>query len=530
MLNGKVVACRQVRLACERYFADLKRDDIVFCADEVERAIAFISTLRHFTGSAAGTRFSLEPWQSFIVANIVGWRWKKNWRRRFTSSYICVARKNGKTSLSAALCLYYLIADGEAGAEVLLCANSKEQAKIAFSMCRNYIRSIDPKEEIVRTYRADIIFDYTNSKMKVLASDDSKLDGYNCSFGLIDEFHASPDGKVRNVIRSSQGQRDNPHLCTITTAGFDKSYPCYKMQKVAEEVLQGIKRDDEMFIMIFTLDDEDDWTDSKCWVKANPNLGVTVSPEYIRGQINQAINNSSDEVPTKTKLLNVWCDVQDVWIPDHYFMENAKKLCADDFAGEQCFVGVDLASTGDLTAVAKLVVRDDVYYFFVDYYIPEAALTEKSDKDVYRQWVRDGWVHVTQGNVTDYTYITEDLLRLCDSVSIVSVGYDKWNAVQWAIDATEKGLNLLEYSQSIGNFNRPTREFERLMLSGKVVIDANPINRFCLANVTLKHDHNGNVKPQKGVERKKIDGVIAMIQALGMYLDTPKYSNEIIFI
>ena len=506
--------------------SDLKRDDMHFDAQKVERAVSFISKLRHFTGSASGKAFILEPWQTFIVANILGFYWNDG-RRRFTSSYICVARKNGKTSLSAALSIYFLVADGEPGAEVLLCANSKEQARIAFSMCRNYIRTIDPKEALLKSYRADVTFDATNSKLKVLAADDSKLDGYNCSFGLIDEFHASPDGRVRQVIRSSMGQRTNPHLCTITTAGFDKTYPCYRMQEVAIDVLNGVKVDDDMFIAIFTLDDEDNWEDPKVWIKANPNLGITVSEEYIRGQVNQAINNPSDEVPTKTKLLNVWCDVNDVWIPDHYFTSTTRQISMSEFAGEQCYIGVDLASTGDLTAVAKLVVRDDTYYFKVDYYLPESALREKSDKDMYRQWALEKKLHITPGNVTDYDYITNDIMALCDTVNIISVGYDKWNAVQWAIDATEKGLNLEEYSQSIGNFNKPTREFERLMLSGKVVIDANPINRFCLANVTLKHDHNGNVKPHKGLDRKKIDGVIAMIQALGMYLQTPRYTNEI---
>ena len=156
---------------------------------------------------------------------------------------------------------------------------------------------------MIKSYRADVTFDATNSKLKVLAADDSKLDGYNCSFGLIDEFHASPDGRVRQVIRSSMGQRTNPHLCTITTAGFDKTYPCYRMQEVAIDVLNGVKVDDDMFIAIFTLDDEDNWEDQKVWIKANPSLGITVSEEYIRGQVNQAINNPSDEVPTKTKLL-----------------------------------------------------------------------------------------------------------------------------------------------------------------------------------------------------------------------------------
>ena len=156
------------------------------------------------------------------------------------------------------MCLYYLIADGEDGAEVLLAANSKEQAKIAFDMCSNFVKGLDSKAKYLTPYRADILFRSTNSKLKVLAADDSKLDGFNASFGLLDEYHAAPNSKVRDVIKSSMGMRENPHLCTITTAGFDKTLPCYQLRTVAIEVLNELKTDDEMFIAIYSLDTEDD--------------------------------------------------------------------------------------------------------------------------------------------------------------------------------------------------------------------------------------------------------------------------------
>ena len=525
--GGKIVAGHLMVQACRRFLADLEDDRYDFRADVVERAERFISKMTHFAGKSSGQPFILMPWQSFVVANIVGFYFAGTDNRRFSSSYIEVARKNGKSSLAAALCLYYLIADGEDGAEVLLCANSKDQAKIGFDMCKNYASTIDPKGKFLRAFRADIFLDATKSKLKVLAADDSKLDGFNCSFGLIDEYHAAKNSRVRDVIKSSMGMRQNPHLCTITTAGFDKTLPCYALRSVAVEILEGLKDDEEMFIAIYTLDDNDDWTDEAVWVKANPNLDITVTTKYLRGQVQQARNNPSEEASTITKNLNRWIDTADVWIPEHYIMQASKDVDLSKFAGELCYVGVDLGSTSDLTAVAKLIVKNGIYYFKTDYYVPEMTLAERAEREMYRYWKRHGMLHVTGGNVTDYDYITADLQRVSDTVSVYVVGYDKWNAVQWAIDATEKGLPLQEYSQTIGNFNKPTKELERLILSGRVVIDNNEVTRFCFRNVMLKYDHNGNCKPDKGVAKKKIDGVIAMIMALGVYLEIPHYNNEI---
>lgn len=530
VLNGNIITGEAIKLACKRFQSDLRRDDLEFRESKVDRAIKFIGTLKHFTGKHSGKPFILEGWQQFIVANIVGFYWKGTGTRRFTSSYIEVSRKQGKTALAAALCLYYLIADGEDGAEVLLAANSKEQAKIAFDMCSNFTKGLDPKGRYLIPYRADIKFSLTQSKLKVLAADDSKLDGFNASFGLLDEYHAAPNSKVRDVIKSSMGMRENPHLCTITTAGFDKTLPCYQLRTVAIEVLNKLKTDDEMFIAIYSLDANDDWRDEKNWIKCAPNLDITVTTKYIKGQVQQAINNPSDEVGVKTKTLNLWCDSADVWLPDDYIVKCSQKVNLEDFKDQICYVGVDLGATSDLTAVSYLIVTEDKYYFKVHYYLPESALKDKVDKELYKCWKQQGLLTVTAGNVTDYDYITCDMLKYSEVVNIQSVGYDKYNATQWAIDATSQGLPLEEYSQSLANFNKPTREMERLILCGKAVIDNNEINRFCFRNVVLKSDHNGNVKPNKQVNKKKIDGTIALIQSLGMYLESPHYSNDILTI
>lgn len=530
VVEGKIVCCENIKLACKRFLSDLERNDLEFREDVVDEAISFIGILKHFAGKSSGKPFILEPWQQWVVANIIGFYWKGTNDRRFTSSYIEVSRKNGKTALAAALCMYFLIADGEDGAEVDLAANSKEQAKIAFSFCSNFAKQLDPSAKTLKAYRDSILLDVNDSKLKVFAADDSKLDGFNASFGLVDEYHSAKNSKVRDVIKSSMGMRQNPHLCTITTAGFDKTLPCYKLRTTAIEILNKLKEDDSMFIAIYSLDDEDDWTDENNWVKCTPNLDVTVTTKYIREQVKSAINNPSEEVGVKTKTLNLWCDTASVWLPESYIMRNSSKINLEDFRDCECYVGVDLAATSDLTAVSYLIEKDGTYYFKTDYYLPESALKEKADRELYKFWKQQGLLKITEGNVTDYDYITNDMIAASEILNIQSIGYDKYNATQWAIHATELGLPLEEYPQTLGNFNKPTREMERLILSGKAVIDNNEINRWCFKNVSLKSDHNGNVKPNKAVKGKKIDGAIAMIQALGMYLQTPHYSNEMIII
>lgn len=527
VLNGLIVTGKHIRLAAQRFKNDLNNPKYEFREDEVDECIRFIATLKHFTGSHSGDNFILEPWQTFIVANIIGFYHVGTNKRKYSSSYIEVSRKNGKSALAAALCLYFLIADGEDAAEVLLAANSKEQAKISYKFASVYAKQLDPKNKSLKPYRDSITLNLNNSLLKVLAADSSKLDGYNCSFGLIDEWHSAPDSSVRDVIKSSMGMRDNPHLATITTAGFNKSYPCYKLREVGIEILSGLKVDESLFVAIYSLDEEDKWDDPKVWMKSNPNLGITVKSDYLQEQVNQAKNNPSEEVGVKTKNLNIWCDSSEVWIPQSYIIDATGSIDIEQYKKSTCYIGVDLAATSDLTAVAILIPDKDKLLFKVHYYLPEKALEEKADKELYKLWKRLGFLTVTSGNVTDYDYITNDIMRISNIMYINKIFYDPYNATQWAIDCTELGLPLEPYSQNLANFNRPTRELERLILSNKCTIDNNEITRYCFSNVSLKSDHNSNVKPVKYADKKKIDGVIAMLMVLGGYLTVPKYSNTI---
>lgn len=652
VLEGKVVAGELVKLSCDRFFRFMESDEYEFREDVVERVINFAPDLRHTVGRHAGKPFVLEPWEALAVAGIFGFYRKDDGMRLTRSVYMELARKNGKSAFMAYLSLVALIADGEMGAEVDFAANSKDQAKILFKLCKNFARSLDPRGKYLTVYRDKILFDHTLSEINVFASDDSKLDGYNASFfcihpdslilmkggiykkikdvrvgdkvvsyddrtqtftfanvvwagktktdaclvkygnlictpdhliydpinnsyqeaqfatsimqadgsvcegvkfepineisdvydisldvvhnffadgvlvhNCLDEYHSAPDQSLLDVLVSSQGARANPLGMIITTAGFNKLGPCYEYRTMCVEVLKGLKKDDSLFPLIYSLDEGDDWTDETVWVKANPNLGVTVFKSYLQEQVQKALNSPSNEVGVKTKNLNMWCDAEDVWIPDNYILDASEKLNMADFEGEDCWIGVDLAATSDLTAVAFMFIRDEIPYFFVHYYLPQAALREKRLALQYSEWKRAGALTITPGNVTDYDYITNDIMDVGKKTNIVSVAYDSWNAIGWAAQMEEQGMPLEPFSQALGNFNRSTREMERLLLSRRVKIDNNVITRHCFRNVVLSRDRNGNIKPSKQFNEKKIDGVISMLQALGTYFTSPRYGE-----
>lgn len=523
VVNGEIVVCNYVLQACRRYLSFFEKYD--FRVDKVSKVVNFISRLRHFTGKHNGKPFKLLPYQEWIIYSIFGFYYKGTDKRVTNYVYIELARKQGKTALAAAIALYMLVADGENGSEVEMVANSSKQAKICFDMASNFLQSIDRKGKYFKRYRDKIKFDYTKSFLQVLSSDASGNDGYNSNCFILDEAHEQPDSRLWDVMCSSQGMRENPLAIIITTAGFNMFGFCYGYRKTCVEILSGIKEDDSQFTAIYTLDDDDDWQDDTNWIKANPSMGTTVYKDYLAQQVKKAKNNSSLEVGTRTKNFNQWLSSSEIWINNNILLDNTKDIDLKDFQNQTCYMGVDLASVSDLTALATLIPIEDKIYFKLNYYLPQTALSDNVNAELYKDWKRQGYLTVTDGNVTDYDYILKDILKVNECLYIDKIAYDSYNATQWAINATTEGLPLEPFSQALWHFNKPTKEFERLIKSKKIILDNNPITRWCFSNVTLKFDHNENCKPVKTIDMQKIDGVIAILEALGTYLETPQYNN-----
>ena len=525
VISGKIKACKYVKQACQRFISWF--DKYEFRSEKADAVVNFIYNLKHSVGKHNGQNFELLDFQKWIVYSIFGFYYPNTDKRVVNYVYLELARKNGKSAFIAAICLYMLIADGENGSEVEMVANSAKQAKICFTMSSNYLSSIDKKGKYFKRYRDSIKFDKTKSILQILSSDASGNDGYNSYCFVLDECHEQPDSRLWDVMCSSQGMRENSLGIIITTAGFNLFGFCYGYRKVCSEILSGLKEDDSQFIAIYTLDEDDDWEDKENWIKANPSLGQTVSESYLEQQIKKAKNNPSLEVGIRTKNFNQWVSSSDIWISNDLLLESSKKINLEDYKDLTAYVGVGLAAVSDLTAVSLMIPIDGKFYFWTKYYLPQSALFDNSNSELYKDWKRKGYLTITDGNVTDYDYLLSDILKMNNIVYIDKIAYDAYNATQWAINATAQGLPLEPYSQALWNFNKPTKELERLIKSGKVVIDDNPITRWCFSNVVLKYDHNENVKPTKGESQQKIDGVISMIESLGIYLQSPMYNNEI---
>lgn len=527
VVNNKIVAGKLIKLACFKYLQRFERDDMYFNSERVDKIVNRISQLKFFEGSVANKNVFLEPWQFWIICSIYGWYWKHNNKRVTRTAYIQVARKNSKSTLCA--CLGFIGLLEEQGAEVDFIANDRKQAKILFSMTSNMIKKFDPKQDIFKVLRDEIRFNTTNSHILVHSADAGTKDGFNSSLFICDEFGAAKNNALYSVFKSSQMARQNPLGIVITTAGLDLTSPCYDMRRTCIEVLMGTKQDESDFAAIYELDENDDWTDKRNWLKCNPNLGASVSEEALEIEVQKALNNTSVRNEVMTKNFNKWCSSVDVWIPEENILECTHNEDWREYTNSQCYVSVDLAAVSDLTAVSLMVKNEDKYKFWTWYFLPETELDNNVNSDKYRKWYNEGYLLVTPGNVTDYQYILNKIMEINQYLYIEGIYYDTWNSTQFAINATEQNLNMCPFSQSIGHFNRGTKELERLLKCKQALIEYNPITLWCFRNVELKQDWSQNVKPvKKGDKMSKIDGVITHIQCLGGYLESPHYINEVI--
>lgn len=530
--TGKIVAGKLMKLACQRYLDWFKRKDYVFDTEKADRVCNFCEKLTLTTGKFAGKKLQLMDWQRFIIYNLYGFVRKSDGNRVIRQCYLQLARKSSKTSTAAALALYHLIADREMDGQIIFAANSSAQAELAFSIADSFVRKLDPSSKFFKRYRQSIKFDKTKSLIKVVSADARRLDGLNVSMAVIDEYHAAPNNAVADVLESSVGMRTQPLILYITTAGFDLTGPCYEMRNTCVNILEGKLEDDTLGAFIFEMDENDDVEDPNNWVKCQPSLGITVTNEYIRKELRKAKNTPSLFVNFKTKTLNYWCaSEQGEWIPYDYIKKSMQKVDLKDFTDYYAYCGVDFSEVSDMTAFSLMWVDDDSekWIFKNYYYLPSSALVESPNRDLYKNWSKKGYLNIQDGDVIDYNYIINDLLKINEDNPIKIIAYDAWKSRQAIIRLTEEGFNCQPYSQSMGNMSIPTTQMEHFVRSGKVTIDDNPITAWMFSNVVIKSDYNDNRKPVKAEKKSKykIDGVIAMLESLGTYLSETVYSGEI---
>lgn len=524
--SGKAKACHWVRQAVERYYRDLDNaldKGWIFSRKAAERKLNFISKLHHVKGKwgSAGDYIELEPWQQFICWNIFGWLIAGTKTRRFTEAYIEVARKNGKSTLASAISLAMGYADDEYGAEVYYAATTRDQARICFNDAKKMVERCSLRGRSSITQNA-FSFDQLGTTHKPVSSEAGNLDGLSASCVILDEFHAHPTDELYGVLQTSAGSREQPLMFIITTAGLKTTVPCYVYRKTMTEVLDGVLTADRTFAIIYTLDDPEEVHDPENWCKANPCLGVSLNEAYLRDQYEKMRREPSSIANIMTKHFNVWMNAAAVWIPDAQWAEIQSVVPVEELAGKSCVAALDLASVGDYCSLCLLFNEGGRFQYLWKFYIPDDKYRARAD--ILREnanieaWVREGYITVTDGNVTDYDYILHDLDELMQTYNVTAVAYDPWNAAQVAAKLAERGANLQAFTQTIGNFAYPTKEFARLVGLGAIDHYDNPVARWMLSNVVIKQDVNGNARPDKAKSAEKIDGIVAAIMALGQML------------
>ena len=524
--RGEIPACEWVRKAVKRQIEDQKRfsgksSRFYFDPDEAAKVCKFIELLPHTKGQLAGQKIRLEPWQIWILTTVFGWRRTADGGRRFRRVYIEVPRGNGKSSLSSGVALYCLLADKEPGAEVYSFATTRDQAGIVFNDAKRMVQQTASLRSHfgVEVLSHALYVPKTNSTFQAKSADGSTLDGLNTHLAVVDELHAHRTRAVYDVVETSLGKRVNSLMWVITTAGFDTSGICYEVRTMVRNVLNRSVVDESQFGIIYGLDEGDDWKSLAALEKANPNWGVSVMPEVVTSLQKKAIAIPSAAGNFMTKHLDVWCSAASGWMNMPAWNKCAREeLRREDFEGEPCYIGLDLGSKSDMTAKVLMFPREDrdgraYFVTFADFYLPSRAI-ETSPNSQYRGWVEQGLIRVTEGAMTDFNVVEEDIREDLSRYSVQSIAYDPWQATQLISSLEDSGAPLVECRMTVQQISEPMKTLEALVLDGRIQHDGNPCLTWMMGNVVAKVDAKDNIFPRKERYEQKIDGPVAMIIAL----------------
>lgn len=515
-MAGEIPTCLMVRKAIERWQADLQRYDLYFDEKAFNRFVRFAREFKHFKGPKAGEHFHPEDWQLFLMANVIGLKRADTGLRKYTYVDIYVPRKNGKTFLAAIFAAYFLLKDGEAGPEVYTAAVDQAQARLCYDASAELIRTSIFAED-TKPYQWGMKSPKNAGVFKPLSKDTKNKDGLNIYAAICDERHAWPTTEIYDVIKTGMGARSQPVLLSISTAGTDTSNPYFADVEVYKDILMGLKQKDNHFLLLFCPDDGDRWDDPVTWAKVNPNLGISLSEDYMRAECNEAkLRGGTYLVAFQTKNLNLWVNAPDTWIQDDDVQANNAPFELAQLRGEECYVGLDLASKSDISAVCLFFPKFNVARFL--FVVPDAKVVENEDRVDYRLWRDQGWLTVTPGKVLDEDWFVDLLIRELEPYRVKCLAYDPWAVWNIVPKLRKYESVLMEYQQSIKFMSVPTKWIETEVLAHRLNLLFNPVIRWMFRNVVIYIDPNANVKLDKSKSRNKIDGVVALADAVGGWL------------
>lgn len=523
VLGGNIPACDYVRWACERFARDVARatdvGDIYIDKREGERWCQFAESLPHVKGQWAARKETIElsPWQVFIVCNVYGWKWTENNMRRFREAYVEVGRKNGKSTLLAAVGLGHLCIDNEFGAEVYCGATTEKQAWEVFRPARQMaLRSEELRECFGLTVHAKTLTcEATGDRFEPVIGNPG--DGASPSAGIADEYHEHKTSDQVDTFVTGMGAREQPIMWYITTAGVDIGGPCYTKRMDCLDILKGTVEDDTVFAVVYTLDEGDDWDTEEAMAKANPNYGISVSKDFLRAQLAQAKRSAIKQSAYRTKHCNQWVGAKAAWMNLLHFQLCRRDIHMEDYRGCRCIAAVDLASKIDVACTAYLfelpVGSQEEFAVFVKHYLPEDVIMEGASTR-YKEWHADGWITATPGNVIDYTAIEDDMKEVSKMCEIVEAPFDPFQATQFSTHMLDEGFPMVEVGATVKNFSEPMKEVEKLVRSRRIVFQRDPVLLWMFGNVVAHLDAKDNIYPRKERPESKIDGVVAIIMAM----------------
>lgn len=488
---------------------------------KADRAVKFIQNLKHTKGKWDGKKFMLLPWQEQIVRDIFGIV-RADGKRQFLTAYVEIPKKQGKSELAAAIALYLLYADNEASAEVYGAACDRNQASIVFDVAKQMVMkspALMKRSKIAAATKR--IVNYSNAGFyQVLSAETGTKHGLNVSGLVFDEIHAQPNRKLYDVLTKGSGDaREQPLFFIITTAGTDKQSICYELHTKALDIMHGRKNDSTFYPVVYGLEEGDDWNDEANWYKANPSLGHTIAIERVREAYKNALENPAEENVFKQLRLNMWTNSTVVWIPEHIYDKGNSPIDIDSLTGRDCYAGLDLSSTSDITAFVLVFpprYEDEKYIVLPFFWLPEDTLELRCRRDhvLYDVWQRQGYIHTTEGNVIHYGYIERFIEDLGKKYHIKEIAYDRWNATQMVQNLEDEGFTMVPFGQGFKDMSPPSKELYKLLMEGSIVHGGNPVLKWMAQNVVMRQDPAGNIKPDKERSVEKIDGIVALIMGL----------------
>ncbi|ARG87757.1 terminase large subunit [Pseudomonas aeruginosa] len=530
VVGGAIVACRYVKLACQRFLNDLDRqgdDDWPYVFDEAkaDRAVKFMQLMPHTKGkwSASKSKLVFEPWQVFIEANIFGWVKKDTGKRRFREAYEEIPRKNGKSARLAARGIYLFAADGESGAEVYSGATTEKQA---FEVFRPAWMMAHKLENLRNRFGIELSGNQKNPGPMFVMEDMSKFetvignpgDGASPHAALVDEYHEHDTDALVDTMQTGMGAREQPLLSIITTAGSNLGGPCYEKRRDVIRILEGQTIDETIFGIIYTIDEDDPWDDPASLIKANPNYGVSVFPDFLLAQLQQAKRSASKQNAFRTKHLNQWVGARTVWMNMLAWQRQKRDFTIADMAGCRCWMALDLASKKDVAALVMLFEKAGQFYCTPRFYAPEAA-AEENEK--YQNFALEGHLVLTPGSMTDYAFIEADILDLAKQIDLQDSAFDDWQANYLITRLSNTSIPVVDFNQTVKNMSEPMKEVEARVIARTLWHDGNPVMTWMMGNVAAKIDAKENIYPRKENDNDpncKIDGPVALIMAMGRAL------------